>query len=142
MFQAPVKIMEDSCEDVFLLQTGVPEITWVVADHTAASGTRELSVTKGQAVEVLESEGVSPEWTLVRLVGGPGQSSGEAAPEGLVPTRALQQPPSASCKTSPSRKVQAGASMSQQLSVAVDDSGKSAVIIFDSISVLERKRRD
>ncbi|KYQ47509.1 Triple functional domain protein [Trachymyrmex zeteki] len=34
-----------------LAQTGVVEMTWVVADHMAAPGSKELSVTKGQQVE-------------------------------------------------------------------------------------------
>ncbi|XP_015125607.1 triple functional domain protein isoform X1 [Diachasma alloeum] len=91
-------------------KTGVVEMTWVVADHSAAPGTRELTVTKGQQVEVLEngsSSGTNTtttpgDWTLVRLPQGPGQSDPPA--EGLVPTSALKQPPTTSCKTSPSRK--------------------------------------
>ncbi|XP_070163536.1 triple functional domain protein isoform X4 [Polyergus mexicanus] len=93
-------------------KTGVVEMTWVVADHMATPGSRELSVTKGQQVEVLEnggSTGTTPsgvpntgEWTLVRLPLTPGQA--EPPVEGLVPTSALKQPPTASCKTSPSRK--------------------------------------
>lgn len=87
-------------------------MTWVVADHMAAPGSRELSVTKGQQVEVLENGSTNTgttsgmpnagEWTLVRLPLTPGQA--EPAAEGLVPTSALKQPPTASCKTSPSRK--------------------------------------
>lgn len=85
-------------------------MTWVVADHMATPGSRELSVTKGQQVEVLENgnsntgaAGISTgEWTLVRLPLTPGQT--EPPAEGLVPTSALKQPPTASCKTSPSRK--------------------------------------
>ncbi|XP_023289652.1 LOW QUALITY PROTEIN: triple functional domain protein [Orussus abietinus] len=82
-------------------KTGVAEMTWVVADHSATPGTRELTVTKGQQVEVLENGGssTSAEWTLVRL---PGQADPPA--EGLVPTSALKQPPAPSCRTSPSRK--------------------------------------
>ncbi|KAL0129504.1 hypothetical protein PUN28_001638 [Cardiocondyla obscurior] len=93
-------------------KTGVVEMTWVVADHMAAPGSRELSVTKGQQVEVLENGSTNTgttagvtntgEWTLVRLPLTPGQV--EPAAEGLVPTSALKQPPAASCKTSPSRK--------------------------------------
>lgn len=87
-------------------------MTWVVADHMAAPGSRELSVTKGQQVEVLENGSTASntpggvpntgEWTLVRLPLTPGQA--EPPVEGLVPTSALKQPPTASCKTSPSRK--------------------------------------
>ncbi|XP_047358806.1 kalirin isoform X2 [Vespa velutina] len=92
-------------------KTGVAEMTWVVADHLATPGSRELTVTKGQQVEVLENgsgngnaSGIvgTGEWTLVRLPLAPGQTDPPA--EGLVPTSALKQPPSNSCKTSPSRK--------------------------------------
>ncbi|XP_043287262.1 kalirin isoform X2 [Venturia canescens] len=86
-------------------KTGVVEMTWVVADHSAAPGTRELTVTKGQQVEVLEngsSHAGGNDWTLVRLPLAPGQSDPPA--EGLVPTSVLKQPPTTSCKTSPSRK--------------------------------------
>lgn len=117
----------------FFLQTGVAEMTWVVADHSAAPGTRELSVTKGQQVEVLENgsgSGLSSnggsgngEWTLVRLASTPGQS--EPPAEGLVPTSALKQPPAATCKTSPSRKPPPAAAQTQtpvqQTSINADD---------------------
>nr|XP_012140243.1 PREDICTED: triple functional domain protein isoform X5 [Megachile rotundata] len=88
-------------------KTGVAEVTWVIADHLAAPGSRELTVTKGQQVEVLENgsnaSGVNaPEWTHVRLLVAPGQV--DPPPEGLVPTSALKQPPPVSSKTSPSRK--------------------------------------
>ncbi|CAB0035585.1 unnamed protein product [Trichogramma brassicae] len=84
-------------------KTAVTEMTWVVADHSAAPGSRELSVSKGQQVEVLENggSGSGVEWTLVRLAQTPGQS--EPPAEGLVPTSALKQPPAAACKTSPSK---------------------------------------
>ncbi|XP_014209362.1 triple functional domain protein, partial [Copidosoma floridanum] len=107
-------------------KTGVTEMTWVLADHTAAPGSRELSVTKGQQVEVLENGGgTNCEWTLVRLAPGPGQA--EPAPEGLVPTGVLKQPPTAACKTSPSRKPPTSAPPAatqppvQQSSVTTDD---------------------
>ncbi|XP_078043886.1 trio Rho guanine nucleotide exchange factor isoform X2 [Augochlora pura] len=88
-------------------KTGVTELTWVIADHSAAPGSRELTVTKGQQVEVLENgsniSGVNAaEWTHVRLLVAQGQV--DPPPEGLVPTSALKQPPPASNKTSPSRK--------------------------------------
>ncbi|XP_011640411.1 kalirin isoform X1 [Pogonomyrmex barbatus] len=96
-------------------KTGVVEMTWVVADHMAAPGSRELSVTKGQQVEVLENTSGTTnvgEWTLVRLPLTPGQA--EPAAEGLVPTSALKQPPTASCKTSPSRKASTQQQQQQQ----------------------------
>ncbi|KAK2576355.1 hypothetical protein KPH14_005709 [Odynerus spinipes] len=105
-------------------KTGVAEMTWVVADHLAAPGSRELTVTKGQQVEVLENgsgngnaSGVvgtgGSEWTLVRLPLAPGQTDPPA--EGLVPTSALKQPPSNSCKTSPSRKPPSSSQQQQTL---------------------------
>ncbi|XP_011495502.1 PREDICTED: kalirin isoform X2 [Ceratosolen solmsi marchali] len=107
-------------------KTGVAEMTWVVADHLAAPGSRELSVSKGQQVEVLENGGVgvgsNGEWTLVRLPSAPGQS--EPPPEGLVPTSALKQPPAAACKTSPSRKPpisQTPSNIIQQTSISAED---------------------
>ena len=105
-------------------------MTWVVADHSAAPGSRELTVTKGQQVEVLENgsgstSSIGPEWTLVRLASAPGQV--EPPPEGLVPTSALKQPPTASCKTSPSRKpppAQTGVQIAQQTSITSEDTGE------------------
>ncbi|KAH0534829.1 hypothetical protein KQX54_009141 [Cotesia glomerata] len=102
-------------------------MTWVVADHAATPGSRELSVTKGQQVEVLENGSVhsgsssnTNEWTLVRLPLIAGQT--EPPAEGLVPTSALKQPPTTSCKTSPSRKTpsQTNVTIAQQ-SVTQDD---------------------
>ncbi|XP_046401247.1 triple functional domain protein [Ischnura elegans] len=107
------------------------EVTWVIADHRAAPGSGELSVSKGQQVEVLElGAGPGGEWCLVRLAsplpaqplsssalsppahgtastanaesGGGGASSGHH--EGLVPLAVLKQPPSGLKTTSPSRR--------------------------------------
>lgn len=105
-------------------------MTWVVADHSATPGTRELTVTKGQQVEVLENGSgstgsIGAEWTLVRLASTPGQV--EPPAEGLVPTSALKQPPTASCKTSPSRKpppAQTSVQIAQQTSVTAEDAGE------------------
>lgn len=72
-------------------------MTWVVADHTA-SGTGELSVTKGQQVEVVEPCQNRPEWWVVRVPGEPPQ-------EGAVPAQILKpQPQHNQQKTSPSRR--------------------------------------
>ncbi|XP_066586985.1 triple functional domain protein isoform X3 [Prorops nasuta] len=107
-------------------KTGVAEMTWVVADHSATPGSRELTVTKGQQVEVLEngssgtgSGSIGPEWTLVRLASTPGQA--DPPPEGLVPTSALKQPPAPSCKTSPSRKAPQTTNQTLPQAVALDD---------------------
>ncbi|XP_015585806.1 triple functional domain protein isoform X4 [Cephus cinctus] len=104
-------------------KTGVAEMTWVVADHSAAPGSHELTVTKGQQVEVLENgsgNSAGGEWTLVRLPLAPGQA--DPPPEGLVPTSALKQPPTTSCKTSPSRKAptQPSVAIAQQSATAED----------------------
>lgn len=57
----------------------------MIADHKAAPGSRELTVTKGQQVEIVELT-PSSEMALVRLVTGEG--------EGLVPLQFLKQIPS------------------------------------------------
>ncbi|XP_066996303.2 kalirin [Anabrus simplex] len=76
------------------------EMTWVIADHVAAAGTQELSVHKGQQVEVLDVTCSAPDWCLVRM-----STSGsvDSPPEGLVPLAVLKQPPPG-LKTSPSRR--------------------------------------
>ncbi|CAH2216270.1 jg4005, partial [Pararge aegeria aegeria] len=68
--------------------------TWVVADHVA-TGAGEVSVTKGQQVEVLEAWSSRPEWWLVRV-------PGEPPLEGAVPATVLKPQPQQ--KTSPSRR--------------------------------------
>lgn len=69
-------------------------MTWVVAEHTAG-GAGEVSVAKGQQVEVLEAWAVRPDWWLVRVPGEPPQ-------EGAVPATVLKPQPHQ--KTSPSRR--------------------------------------
>ncbi|XP_047543858.1 triple functional domain protein isoform X1 [Vanessa atalanta] len=70
------------------------EMTWVVADHTAG-GAGEVTVTKGQQVEVLEAWAMRADWWLVRVPGEPPQ-------EGAVPAIVLKPQPHQ--KTSPSRR--------------------------------------
>ncbi|CAH0716562.1 unnamed protein product, partial [Brenthis ino] len=70
------------------------EMTWVVAEHTAG-GAGEVSVAKGQQVEVLEAWAVRADWWLVRVPGEPPQ-------EGAVPAAVLKPQPHQ--KTSPSRR--------------------------------------
>lgn len=90
-------------------------MTWVISDHVAATGSDELSVTKGQQVEVLEMSTTVPDFCLVRLgivgsgagVGASGSSKATAAAsvptvEGLVPMSILKPPPTFS-KASPRR---------------------------------------
>jgi hypothetical protein len=67
----------------YLFQSSL-ESTWVVGDHVAAPGSKELSVVKGQQVDIVEMS-PSTEMAFVRLVTG-----GEG--EGLVPLTVLKQP--------------------------------------------------
>jgi hypothetical protein len=86
------------------LQAPGVEMTWVIADHVAAAGSQELSVHKGQQVEVLELTTATPDWCLVRMPTS--GSSVDSPPEGLVPLAVLKQPPPG-LKTSPSRRAAA-----------------------------------
>ncbi|KAL0852358.1 hypothetical protein ABMA28_000559 [Loxostege sticticalis] len=70
------------------------EMTWVVADHQS-SGAGELSVSKGQQVEVVEPWAARADWWVVRAPGEPPQ-------EGAVPAHVLKPQPHQ--KTSPSRR--------------------------------------
>lgn len=88
-----------------LSQTGIVETTWVVADFVSAQGSTELSVQKGQQVEVIDTNCVgAPEFCLVRLVTTTtnnnvsstslsSTSLREQVQEGLVPTSILKPPP-------------------------------------------------
>lgn len=68
-------------------------MTWVVSDYTATPGTTEVSVTKGQQVEIIDTSSGAPEFCLVRLTAKGG--SGEAGTqEGLVPLSVLKPAPS------------------------------------------------
>lgn len=88
------------------MQAG-PEMTWVIAEHVA-NGAGEVSVSKGQQVEVLEVWSSRPDWWIVRI-------HGEPPVEGAVPVQVLKlQPQQAQQKTSPSRR---------PLSQACDDIG-------------------
>lgn len=83
------------------LQVGSLEVTWVVLDYNGAPGTNELTVTKGQQVEVIETSCTGePDFCLVRL--NP-QTDDGAAQEGLVPISILKPSPG-SQKTNNSRK--------------------------------------
>ncbi|KAF6201862.1 hypothetical protein GE061_004258, partial [Apolygus lucorum] len=81
---------------LYLLQTGGVEMTWVINDHVA-SGPGQLSVTKGQQVEVVEVVQGQPDWRLVKM-----PSSGlDPPPEGTVPASVLKQPPAPASATLP-----------------------------------------
>ncbi|KAI5636984.1 rhoGEF domain-containing protein [Phthorimaea operculella] len=72
--------------------------SWVIADHSAGS-TGELTVSKGQQVEVVEAWQQRPDWWMVRIPGEPPQ-------EGAVPAHVLKPQPQhhPQQKTSPSRR--------------------------------------
>ncbi|GFG34599.1 hypothetical protein Cfor_01930, partial [Coptotermes formosanus] len=95
------------------------EMTWVIADHVAAAGSQELSVHKGQQVEVLELNTSTPDWCLVRM--STSGSSVDSPPEGLVPLAVLKQPPPG-LKTSPSRRA-----------TADHDSGEYCCVLCDPL---------
>ncbi|XP_049818825.1 kalirin isoform X2 [Aethina tumida] len=83
-------------------KTGVLEMTWVVSDFTASSS-NELSVTKGQQVEVVEVCSSKPDYCLVRMpTRGTDHDQKTDVPEGLVPLAVLKQPPAP--RSSPSRR--------------------------------------
>ncbi|CAD7004181.1 unnamed protein product [Ceratitis capitata] len=90
---------------------GSHEGTWVVADYIATPGSNELSVSKGQQVEVVEAPSAAePDFCLVRL--NP-QSDDAAVQEGLVPVSILKPSPGAQ-KSSSARKETANDVMQEQ----------------------------
>lgn len=112
--------------DALSLQAGNVEVTWVISDFVGNAAANELSVTKGQQVEVLEMSVTTPDYCLVRVTAGgtsssasasaaggsSGKSSGSGGAaanvnqqpqlEGLVPMAILKPSPTFS-KTSPRR---------------------------------------
>ncbi|EAA11276.4 AGAP006107-PA [Anopheles gambiae str. PEST] len=73
---------------------GLAEMTWVIADHTAAPGTSELSVSKGQQVEIVDMNcSGAPDYCLVRL-----SINASDSQEGLVPVTVLKPLPSSHSK--------------------------------------------
>jgi hypothetical protein len=84
-------------------KAGVLEMTWVVSDFTATCA-QELSVMKGQQVEVVEVCSSKPDYCLVRMPTR-GTDHDSSVPEGLVPLAVLKQPPAP--RSSPSRRAPA-----------------------------------
>lgn len=97
-------------------------MTWVVAEHTA-SGIGELSVSKGQQVEVIEPCPGRIEWWVVRVPGEPSQ-------EGAVPAHVLKPQPSHQAKTSPSRRP-----LSQPCEETI---GKSNNVLFEEHIIITK----
>lgn len=82
---------------VLVLQAGGNvEMTWVATDYTATPGTSEVSVTKGQQVEIIEMAcNGAPEFCLVRLNIHSGSAvDGSGTIEGIVPMSVLKLAPS------------------------------------------------
>lgn len=93
---------------MIFFQTGVVEMTWVISDYVAAQGSSELSVQKGQQVEVIDTNCLgSPDYCLVRLTNAStninnnlsttslssSSTQEQIVQEGLVPTSILKPPP-------------------------------------------------
>lgn len=77
-------------------------MTWVTHDFTATNS-GELTVNKGQQVEVVEVCATRPDYCLVRMPTR-GTDHQEAIPEGMVPLAVLKQPPVTSNRGSPSAR--------------------------------------
>lgn len=71
-------------------------MTWVLTDYTATPGSNEVSVTKGQQVEIIETAcNGSPDFCLVRLnIHSGSAADGSGTIEGIVPTSVLKLSPS------------------------------------------------
>lgn len=64
---------------------------WLITEDYTATSEKEVSVSRGQQVELVESAaGGNPEWCLVRL---PSVETNSTPTEGLVPAAMLKQVP-------------------------------------------------
>lgn len=81
---------------LFLQAGGNVEMTWVVTDYNATPGTSEVSVTKGQQVEIIETAcNGAPDFCLVRLnIHSGSAADGSGTIEGIVPMSVLKFAPS------------------------------------------------
>lgn len=85
-------------------------MTWVISDYVAAQGSAELSVQKGQQVEVIDTNCLgAPDYCLVRLTNSSSNNNNnnnlsttslsssstqeQIVQEGLVPSSILKPPP-------------------------------------------------
>ncbi|KRK00715.1 triple functional domain protein isoform X1 [Drosophila yakuba] len=113
---------------------GNQEATWVVADYIATSGSNELSVSKGQQVEIVEPPtAAEPDFCLVRL--NP-QHDDAAVQEGLVPVSVLKPPPG-SHKHGSGSAANAAAAAGSQKSDMQDQSNRSKA---DALSSSTKRR--
>ncbi|KAH8386158.1 hypothetical protein KR200_001683 [Drosophila serrata] len=114
---------------------GNQEATWVVADYIASSGTNELSVNKGQQVEIIEPPTASePDFCLVRL--NP-QHDDAAVQEGLVPVSVLKPPPGSHKHGSGAGTGAAGTAAGSQKSDMQDQGNRSKA---DALSSSTKRR--
>jgi hypothetical protein len=88
-------------------------MTWVISDYVAAQGSSELSVQKGQQVEVIDTNCLgAPDYCLVRLTNVPANNNNVSSTslsssstqeqiiqEGLVPSSILKPPPTQTSKS-------------------------------------------
>lgn len=103
-------------------------MTWVVLDYTATPGTSEVSVTKGQQVEVLDttsSSSANAEFCLVRLSPIGGGDGGTQ--EGLVPIAVLKPPPTTKGLL---RRGKDAAEMDHPPTATADSSGKYTIFFL------------
>lgn len=122
----PINLYTSLSVSVYL-QLGNQEATWVVADYIASSGSNELSVSKGQQVEIIEPPTASePDFCLVRL--NP-QHDDSAVLEGLVPVSVLKPPPGSHKQGSSGTTATSGSGgtsgTAQKSSDNMQDQGKS-----------------
>ena len=82
-------------------------MTWIISDYVAAQGSAELSVQKGQQVEVIDTNCLgAPDYCLVRLTNVSANNNNvsttslsssstqeQIIQEGLVPSSILKPPP-------------------------------------------------
>lgn len=89
-------------------------MTWVISDYVAAQGSAELSVQKGQQVEVIDTNCLgAPDYCLVRLTNGSTNNNNNVSTtslsssstqeqiiqEGLVPSSILKPAPTQTTKS-------------------------------------------
>ncbi|XP_017017775.1 triple functional domain protein isoform X2 [Drosophila kikkawai] len=117
------------------LKLGNQEATWVVADYIASAGTNELSVNKGQQVEIIEQPTAGePDFCLVRL--NP-QHDDAAVQEGLVPVSVLKPPPGSHKHGSGAGTGAGGAAAGSQKSDMQDQGNRSKA---DALSSSTKRR--
>lgn len=108
-------------------------MTWVVTDYNATPGTNEVSVTKGQQVEIIETScSGAPDCCLVRLNLHSGSAAdGSGTIEGIVPMSVLKLTP---FSKGSHRK---GVDTSSENKESAENNGKLHMIIPKEIDFLQ-----